>query len=205
MLHSAVWWATFDLCHVVACLRRCSSMANCLLVPLFWLHLSTVCLYIALRWVFFLSLFSPTPTFFPFFLPTSRMCHSFLYYLLSIFNREHRMILQLWKPHYLIAVPRLFETIHKGVVGNLRQQSQASQFKCRLISTLTACTQLYLRFLKTLCNLLVRAKKPSAMERVRLYYAYICMNYHGHLTNHLKTWKLHYILLSYGNILMFSS
>lgn len=97
-----------------------------------------------------------------------------------IFNRVYRITSQLWKPHYLIAVPRLFETIHKGVVGNLRQQSQASQFKCRLISTLTACTQLYLRFLKTWSNLLVRAKKPSAIERVRLYYACISMDYHHH-------------------------
>lgn len=71
----------------------------------------------------------------------------------------------LWKPHFLIAVPRLFETIHKSIVSNLRQQTQASTFKRRLISTLTACTQLYLRFYKTYANLLVRAKKPSAIER----------------------------------------
>jgi long-chain acyl-CoA synthetase len=74
--------------------------------------------------------------------------------------------LTLWKPHFLIAVPRLFETIHKSVVSNLRQQSQASALKRRLISTLTACTQLYLRFYKTWANLLIRAKKPSAIERV---------------------------------------
>jgi hypothetical protein len=114
------------------------------------------------------------------------------------------MLLQLWKPHYLIAVPRLFETIHKGVVGNLRQQSQASQFKCRLISTLTACTQLYLRFLKTWSNLLVRAKKPSAIERVRLNYAYICVDYHHHLTNQLKISMLHFIQVMCNSILMFS-
>ena len=129
---------------------------------------------------------SPTPTFFPFFLPTSQLFVTPFFLFINL-CRVYRMILQLWKPHYLIAVPRLFETIHKGVVGNLRQQSQASQFKCRLISTLTACTQLYLRFLKTWSNLLVRAKKPSAIERVRSYYAYICMDCHQHLINQLKT------------------
>ena len=128
------------------------------------------------------------------------MCYSFLYFLFPIFDRAYRITSQLWKPHYLIAVPRLFETIHKGVVGNLRQQSQASQFKCRLISTLTACTQLYLRFLKTWSNLLVRAKKPSAIERVRSSCAYTCMAYHHHHHHHQiikkkMTWRLYCNLL----------
>jgi long-chain acyl-CoA synthetase len=79
--------------------------------------------------------------------------------------RNFKGDLMLWKPHFLIAVPRLFETIHKGIVGNLRQQSQASAVKRKLISTLTACTQLYLRLYKTWANLLIRAKKPSAIER----------------------------------------
>jgi long-chain acyl-CoA synthetase len=80
--------------------------------------------------------------------------------------RNFKSDLTLWKPHFLIAVPRLFETIHKSVVSNLRQQSQASSLKRRLISTLTACTQLYLRFYKTWANLLIRAKRPSAIERL---------------------------------------
>jgi len=79
--------------------------------------------------------------------------------------RNFKSDLVLWRPHFLIAVPRLFETIHKSVVSNLRQQSQASALKRRLISTLTACTQLYLRFYKTWANLLIRAKKPSVIER----------------------------------------
>ena len=86
-------------------------------------------------------------------------------------------LLQLWKPHFLIAVPRLFETIHKTAVSTLRQQSAASESKRRLISILTACTQLYLRFYKTWANLLIRAKKPSPIERVSshifLYFFYV--------------------------------
>ena len=124
-----------------------------MIIPLFW-YLS---LYLSTRFSISLSLFSPlTPPFF------TSLCLSHVFIPLPSLPP----LFQLWKPHFLIAVPRLFETIHKGVVSNLRQQSQASAIKRKLISTLTACTQLYLRFYKTWANLLVRAQKPNLIERV---------------------------------------
>ena len=77
--------------------------------------------------------------------------------------RNFKTDLSLWKPHYLIAVPRLFETIHKGVVGKLRSQSG---LKRKLISTLTIFCQMYIRAHKTWANLLVRASKPGVLERL---------------------------------------
>lgn len=77
--------------------------------------------------------------------------------------RNFKNDLTFWRPHYVIAVPRLFETIHKGVVGKLRAEAA---WKRRLISTLTAFVQMFIRAHKTWANLLVRAKKPGVVERL---------------------------------------
>lgn len=47
-----------------------------------------------------------------------------------------------WKPHFLFAVPRLFETIHKGAQKNFRSQSSGKQ---RLIGAFTAISVLFKR------------------------------------------------------------
>ena len=60
-------------------------------------------------------------------------------------------------------MPRIFESIHKGVVSKLRQQSATTR---RLISVLTAFCQMFIRAKNTWANLLVRARKPGALERL---------------------------------------
>jgi len=77
--------------------------------------------------------------------------------------RNFKSDLVTWKPHFLFAVPRLFENIHKGIVSNLRQQSES---KKRLIAILTAITQLYVRSRRTFFNLLVRNTKPNIFQRL---------------------------------------
>ena len=45
-----------------------------------------------------------------------------------------------WKPHFLFAVPRLFETIYKGVQRNFRSQSKSKQ---KLVGAFTALSMMF--------------------------------------------------------------
>jgi long-chain acyl-CoA synthetase len=54
-----------------------------------------------------------------------------------------------WRPHFLFAVPRLFETIHKGALKNFRAQSAGKQ---KLIAAFTAISCLYKRALCVATN-----------------------------------------------------
>ena len=68
-----------------------------------------------------------------------------------------------WKPHYLFAVPRLFETIHKGALANFRTQSRGKQ---KLIAAFTAITQTYKRCIGIATNQSVGASKPNVLYRI---------------------------------------
>jgi len=87
------------------------------------------------------------------------------------------------RPHFVIAVPRLLETVQKGVevsddrliklsdyslVLLARQKTLKEQTpaKRKLINFFMAVTKLYIRSVRTFKNLLVRDARPNPLERV---------------------------------------
>jgi long-chain acyl-CoA synthetase len=77
--------------------------------------------------------------------------------------RNFKNDLTVWKPHFLIAVPRLFENIYKGIQANVKSMSPA---KRKLVGIFTSITQIYIHCKRTWTNLLVRNNKPNLFERL---------------------------------------
>ena len=76
--------------------------------------------------------------------------------------RNFKKDLGKWKPHFLIAVPRLFENIHKGIMSNIKSMSPS---KKKLVNAFTAITKMYMKCRRTFLNLMVRDKKPNILEK----------------------------------------
>jgi long-chain acyl-CoA synthetase len=77
--------------------------------------------------------------------------------------RNFKTDMGIWKPHFLIAVPRLFENIHKGIMSNIKSMSPA---KKKLVAFFTAVTRMYVKCRRVVQNLQVRDKKPNVLERL---------------------------------------
>jgi hypothetical protein len=68
-----------------------------------------------------------------------------------------------YKPQYLVAVPRLLETIYRGVLGKFAGEKPV---KRRLISFFTTATMMFVKARRVLKGLLIRDKPPSLAEKV---------------------------------------
>mmetsp|Transcript_9288 Transcript_9288/g.12281 ORF Transcript_9288/g.12281 Transcript_9288/m.12281 type:complete len:739 (+) Transcript_9288:149-2365(+) len=68
-----------------------------------------------------------------------------------------------YKPNFLIAVPRLFETIYKGVQQNFKSQTP---FKQKLVAVFTAVSMLYTKARRTARGLVVRSSAPNIFEKL---------------------------------------
>ncbi len=67
------------------------------------------------------------------------------------------------KPHYLVGVPRLWESIYEGVQKQFREQPPNKQ---RLVETLMGISQRYIEALRTVQELLLQPKPPSLPEKL---------------------------------------
>jgi long-chain acyl-CoA synthetase len=78
-----------------------------------------------------------------------------------------------WKPHFLFAVPRLFETIHKGAMKNFRTQSKGKQ---KLIAAFTAISTLYKQAVGVATNKAVNpAGKTNPLKRLAAAFASVLL------------------------------
>jgi len=66
------------------------------------------------------------------------------------------------KPHFLIAVPRLFETIYKGVQGQFQSKGKVAQ---KLVAFFTAACMLHTKLKRRARGLVVRSVPVPALER----------------------------------------
>ena len=66
------------------------------------------------------------------------------------------------KPHFLFAVPRLYETIYKSASTNLKNQKSIKKL---LITFFTFITKLYFYHKSIVRNLLIRDKKPNIFQK----------------------------------------
>ena len=68
-----------------------------------------------------------------------------------------------YKPHFLVAVPRLFETIYRGV-----QQKFAVEkgLKKKLISLFTATSMAYIKARRYVQGLVIRDSPPNLIQKV---------------------------------------
>jgi long-chain acyl-CoA synthetase len=71
--------------------------------------------------------------------------------------------LKRWKPQFIIAVPRLFESIYTGA-----QQSFAAQTstKRKLIAAFKALSMLHMKAKRVLTNMVIRPQPPPLMEKI---------------------------------------
>jgi long-chain acyl-CoA synthetase len=69
--------------------------------------------------------------------------------------RNFKTDLVKYKPHYLIAVPRLFETIYKGAQTNFAAQPASKQ---KLVAIFSAVSTLYMRLARVRAGMVVRSK-----------------------------------------------
>ena len=67
------------------------------------------------------------------------------------------------KPHFIIAVPRLFETIQKNTMSEIKKMSTSKQ---KLVAFFTQVTKAYIYCTKVWANLLIRDNKPNPFERL---------------------------------------
>lgn len=86
--------------------------------------------------------------------------------------RNFKSDLTKWKPHFVIAVPRLFENIHKGIQANIRSMTPA---KRKLVGAFTKVTTAYVRARRTWKNLLIRNKAPNIIERLFSFIASVAL------------------------------
>lgn len=77
--------------------------------------------------------------------------------------RNFKSDLQRWRPHFLIVVPRLIETIQKGVLSNFRQQTG---IKKHLINIFTAISGTYKSFLRKFQNIDIAEDTTPLIVRV---------------------------------------
>lgn len=75
-----------------------------------------------------------------------------------------------WRPHLLIAVPRVLEMLQKGINDQIRKQSDG---KKKLIAMAMALSQRYKNAIRTAQNLVLGPAKPSPLTRI--YNAFIAM------------------------------
>lgn len=66
------------------------------------------------------------------------------------------------KPHFLFAVPRLYETIYKSASTNLKNQKGVKKL---LINFFTFITKLYFYHKSIVKNLMIRDKKPNILQK----------------------------------------
>lgn len=76
--------------------------------------------------------------------------------------RNFKQDLATWKPHFLIAVPRLFENIYKGILSNIKSMPAS---KKKLVGALMALTRFYVKCRRTFQNRLIRDRKPNILEK----------------------------------------
>jgi len=76
--------------------------------------------------------------------------------------RNFKTDLVKYKPHFLIAVPRLFETIYKGVQQNFSSQKG---IKKKLVTFFTASCMLYMKAKRVVTNMVIRQKAPDILEK----------------------------------------
>lgn len=67
------------------------------------------------------------------------------------------------RPQFIIAVPRLFETIQKNTKNEIKKMSKSKQ---KLVAFFSAVTKAYIYCNRVWKNLLVRDKKPNPIERL---------------------------------------
>ena len=60
-----------------------------------------------------------------------------------------------YKPHFLVAVPRLFETIYKGALNNFAAQPESKQ---KLVAAFTAISTLYMGAKRVRNGMVIRDK-----------------------------------------------
>lgn len=84
--------------------------------------------------------------------------------------RNFKTDLQRWRPHFLIVVPRLIETIQKGVVSNFRQQTG---LKKQLVNVFTTVSSAYKSYVRKFRN--IEIGEQSAPLLVRLLSAVIAL------------------------------
>ena len=68
-----------------------------------------------------------------------------------------------WQPHYLFAVPRLFETIHKGVKSKFRKESV---FKQKLLAAFTSLSLMFKRMQRIATNTQIYDKQPNPITNL---------------------------------------
>jgi long-chain acyl-CoA synthetase len=76
-----------------------------------------------------------------------------------------------WKPHFLFAVPRLFETIYKGAQSNFKAQSAGKQ---KLIALFTTVTLLYKKAVAVAMNNAISesgGRTPNPLKRLAAAFA----------------------------------
>ena len=86
--------------------------------------------------------------------------------------RNFKSDLTKWKPHFVIAVPRLFENIHKGIQSNIKSMTPA---KRSLVNIFTKVTKAYIHAKRTWQNLLIRNNKPNIIERLLSFMASVLL------------------------------
>jgi long-chain acyl-CoA synthetase len=77
--------------------------------------------------------------------------------------RNFKSDFQRWRPHYLVVVPRLIETIQKGVVSNLRQQTGA---KKTLVEVFTFLSTAFKSARRTYSNAVLGEQGGSLVSRL---------------------------------------
>lgn len=68
-----------------------------------------------------------------------------------------------YKPQFIFAVPRLFETIYRGVMNKFATESA---LKKKLIAFFTATSMTHVKLLRTARGLVIRDRPPSPVTRV---------------------------------------
>lgn len=94
------------------------------------------------------------------FLPSFGKCT--LIYHIFVFLQEKR-------PEYLIAVPRLYESLHKSISSHLSAQKGAAR---RVIDTAVGVTSRYTGARDVWKGLVVGDKQPSIVAKVSAFYLY---------------------------------
>lgn len=94
--------------------------------------------------------------------------------------RNFKSDLVQWKPHYLFAVPRLFETIYKGVKSKFKKESAV---KRKLLAAFTSLSMLFKQVQAIATNKTVYAGNPSRIlnplkRLVSAYYTLVLWPWH---------------------------
>ena len=77
--------------------------------------------------------------------------------------RSIKRDLKQYKPHYMVAVPRLFESIYEGLQKQFREQPENKQ---RLVNTLLGISEKYIEARRVVQELDLNNFKPSTWEKI---------------------------------------